>query len=119
MLSKTNSFAIAVSSVLISACGGGSGADGAVRTVNINATVTWTAPTSNADGTSLVDLAGYHLYYRHSDDVYSVPVRVGNTTSYTVSAAGVPAGTYYFAVTAYDSDGNESDYSEEASKIFQ
>lgn len=89
-----------------------------MRIVNISATVTWTAPTSNADGTTPADVAGYHLYYRHSDDVYSVPIRVGNATSYTVSASG-PAGTYYFATTAYDSDGNESDYSEEASKSFQ
>jgi hypothetical protein len=35
-------------------------------------------------------------------------------TAYTVT--GLPTGTHYFAVTAFDTSGNESDYSNEVSK---
>ncbi len=31
----------------------------------------------------------------------------------------LPGTTYFFAVTAYDTSGNESDYSNEASKLVQ
>ena len=42
----------------------------------------------------------------------------GSTPAYTVS--GLSSGrTYYFAVTAYDSNGNESEYSAEVSKLVQ
>ncbi len=60
------------------------------------------------------DLAGYKLYYGTSSRSYSQNVNVGNLTLYTL--AGLQAGvTYYFAVTAYDTEGNESDYSNEVS----
>ena len=45
---------------------------------------------------------------------YQYTVNVGNSTSCTISALNVGT-TYYFAVTAYDSDGNESDFSNEVS----
>lgn len=100
--------------VALLGCGGG-GSD--VRLVNISATLSWDAPTTNVDGTP-VDLQGYRIYYRPANGGYAVPVDVGNVTQYVVNVSGVPSGTYYFAVTAYDSQGNESDYSSEAGKSF-
>ncbi len=60
------------------------------------------------------DLAGYKLYYGTSSGSYQQSVNVGNLTQYSLSNLqdGV---TYYFAVTAYDTEGNESGYSNEVS----
>jgi hypothetical protein len=58
-------------------------------------------------------ITGYKVYYGASPRSYSSTVNVGNAATYTVS---LPAGTYYFTVTAYDSFGNESVYSNEVSK---
>lgn len=62
------------------------------------------------------DLAGYKVYYGTTSRSYTTSIDVGNQTTYTVTGLGF--GTYYFAVTAYDISGNESGYSNEASKTF-
>jgi len=60
------------------------------------------------------DLAGYKIYYGTSSESYDMSVDVGNWTSCTF--AGLEEGvTYYFAATAYDAYGTESDFSEEES----
>ena len=58
------------------------------------------------------DLGGYIVYYGTASRDYKYDVDVGDENSCTISNlySGV---TYYFAVTAYDLDGNESDYSAE------
>lgn len=64
------------------------------------ATLSW-AP--NAE----IDLAGYRLYVGTTSGVYGAPISVGNVTTYTV--ANLQLGrTYYFAVSAVDTAGNES-----------
>ncbi len=82
------------------------------------ATLSWNAPTANADGTPLNDLAGYKVYYGNSSGTYSQNISVGNVTTYIVNNLSEGL-TYYFAVTAYDTSGNESGYSNEVSKIIQ
>jgi phosphodiesterase/alkaline phosphatase D-like protein len=67
------------------------------------------------DANTEADLAGYKVYFGTSSRSYGTPVDVGNQTAFTV--AGLNNGqTYYFAVTAYDSSGNESGYSAEVNK---
>lgn len=78
------------------------------------ATLTWDAPTENADGTTLVDLAGYRIYYGTFSGSYTIPIDAGNVTTYTFT--GLSTGTYYFAVTAYDTSGNEGAYSIEVNR---
>jgi hypothetical protein len=74
----------------------------------------WDPPTTNTDGTPLGDLAGYKIYYSQSSGNYSTTVDVGNVTSHLLD--GLEEGkTYYFAATAYDASGNESDFSNEVS----
>lgn len=68
------------------------------------------------DSNTEPDLSGYKVYFGTSSGNYGAPVNVGNTTSYTVSGLG--DGTYYFVVTAFDTAGNESGFSNEASKTF-
>lgn len=95
-------------------CGTG-GDEGSISTGFV--TLTWDSPTTNADGTPLEDLAGYKIYYGISEGNYTASMDAGNVTTYTVS--NLSSGTYYFAVIAYDISGNESDYSNEVSKIIQ
>ena len=77
-------------------------------------TLTWDPPTTNADGTPLTDLAGYKVYHGTTSRTYGPPVDAGNVTSYTLT--GIPEGVRYFTVTAYDTSGNESTYSNEVQK---
>lgn len=98
-------------------CGGGGGGSGSSTSSNSpgnSATLTWDAPTTNADGTPLTDLAGYKVYYGTTSGNYTEVIDAGNVTTYKVE--NLSPGTYYFTVTAYDTSGNESDYSNEVSK---
>ena len=79
-----------------------------------NVTLTWNAPTTNVDGTPITGLAGYKVYLGPSSGVYSTQITIGNVNLYTVTL--LPAGTYYFAVTAYNTAGGESAFSNEVSK---
>ena len=58
------------------------------------------------------DVAGYRIYYGLASDQYSSSIDVGNQTSYTVASLQ-DGKTYYFAATAYDRLGDESDFSAE------
>lgn len=56
------------------------------------------------------DLAGYNVYYSYSyDGEYSLIGNTGNT--YFLDDEAVNGDTYYYAVTAYDYNGNESELS--------
>lgn len=81
-----------------------------------SATLTWTAPVANTNGSALTDLAGYHIYYGTSPSSLSsvLDITSAGTTSYTVS--NLPAGTWYFAVNAYTTAGTESALSNNVSK---
>ena len=73
-----------------------------------SATLTWAANTES-------DLAGYNVYVGTASGAYGPPVNVGAVTSHTVGNLQLGT-TYYFAVTAYDVNGNESVRSSEVSK---
>ncbi len=78
-------------------------------------TLSWTAPSFNADGHQLAgDLAGYIIYYGQNSGNYTESVDIGNFTDASVSDLTI--GTWCFTVTAYDAVGNESDFSEEICK---
>jgi len=82
------------------------------------ASLTWTEPTTNVDGTSLINLAGYKVYYGTTPVNYTTSLDIGNVTTYTVT--GLSSGTtYYFAVIAYNTNGGESGFSNEVSKAIQ
>lgn len=70
-------------------------------------TLAWDASTGPS-------IAGYIVYYGHESGSYTYAKDVGNVTSCNV--ANLQEGTpYYFAVTAYNHSGQESDYSKEVS----
>ena len=58
------------------------------------------------------DLVGYAVYYGTASRTYGAPIDVGNATSYTLTGLN-PDVRYYFAVTAYDTEYNESAFSNE------
>lgn len=95
----------------------GSGSDESTSNKNIDPplasalSVAWDAPTTNIDGSSLNDLAGYKIHYGTSSGNYTTVVDVGNATSYTF--AELNTGSWCFAVTTYNAAGAESDYSNE------
>lgn len=90
-----------------------------------SAKLTWNPPIDNEDGTPLEDLAGYTIYwgtssrnYTHSQTVSvcaACPIPVGLEEEFTCLPL-LPETTYYFAVTAFNTKGNESGYSNEVSK---
>jgi len=80
-----------------------------------NVTLSWQAPTSNADGTTLVDLKGYKVHYGSAAKTYSDTIQVTNPGITTYVVDNLKAGKYYFAVTAYNAAGQESSLSSEVS----
>jgi PKD repeat protein len=74
----------------------------------------WNAPTTDADGTPLMDLAGHGVSYGQTSRSYTLTVDVGNHMTYIVSGLAA-AQLYYFAVKAYDTSGNQSASSNEVS----
>ena len=58
------------------------------------------------------DLAGYKVHYGMISRNYEFNVDIGKNESVVISGL-VMGKTYYFAVTAYDLDQNESDFSTE------
>lgn len=70
-------------------------------------TLTWNANTES-------DLAGYRMYYGRSSGVYDGQVSAGLATSGQVTIT--ESGLWFFAVTAFDTSNNESEYSAEVSR---
>jgi hypothetical protein len=70
--------------------------------------LSWAAPTKNADGTPVTDLAGYHIYYGPSANELTKKIDVAGAASTAYVVAGLTSGTYYFSLVAYNSAGLDS-----------
>jgi hypothetical protein len=77
-------------------------------------TLSWQPPALNLDGTQLTNLAGFKVYWGTTQGTYPYSARV-STATHTVTGLG--AGTWYFVVTALNTDGIESRYSNVWSKV--
>ena len=134
--SRRGSYFLAVAALgfALSGCGGGgSGAVGssAAATSSSNATagtpvptatasndavtVNWTPPTENVDGTPLTNLSGYDIHYGTASGDYTQKISVSNAGIATYVVDDLTPGTYYFAVSAVNSQGTESPVSSEVS----
>lgn len=80
--------------------------------------LSWQAPTENSDGSPLTDLKGYKIHYGTQSQNYTGAISVDNPTLTTYLVSSLPAGKYFFAVTAYNSQGLESSPSDEISATF-
>ena len=85
---------------------------------NGTATLTWTIPTERTDNTPLDNLEGFHIYFGQSSGDYANKITVNNSTISNYMVDNLGAGRWYFVVTAFDSDGLESNPSNEGSKAF-
>jgi len=83
------------------------------------ATLSWSAPTQNSDGSTLTDLAGFLIVYGPTQTELYESVRIDNPSIDRFVLDDLPAGTYYFAVKAYNSAGVESGTSNVVSKILR
>jgi hypothetical protein len=79
------------------------------------ATLSWTIPTQNTDGTDLTDLTGFRIYYSMTAGDYTQFVDVNSIIS-TGMVENLSPGTWFFVVTAYDFSGNQSAFSNEVFK---
>jgi hypothetical protein len=104
----------------LSGCGGsGSGSDVTVEDRGDGtARVSWSQPDQNEDGSALTDLAGYRIYYGNApgDYVNTITIDKG-LSSYMIESLDEP--DWYFAMTAFNSLGIESVYSNEVYKAIK
>ena len=100
--------------LILSGCGGTSSSTPLVYSGS--ATLSWTAPTTNTNGSALDNLAGYHIHYGMSPASMTNTVDVADpgTTTYIINR--LSAGTWYFGITAYTNNGLESALSNVRSK---
>jgi hypothetical protein len=86
---------------------------------NGSATLSWTPPSENTDGSSLSDLAGFRVQYGTSPTALTQTVQISNPGVVTYVVTGLNAGNWYFSVRAYTSGGAESANSSVVSKTIQ
>jgi hypothetical protein len=96
--------------LLLAACSGDSvtAAAGTPPPTTRTATLSWTAPTKNADGSPITGLAGYHVYYGTDPNHFTQTIKISGAAHTTYVAYGLTAGKYYFAVSAYNAMGREN-----------
>lgn len=80
------------------------------------ATLSWTPPTENSDGTALTDLAGYQVYYGQSQDNLNKTVTLNNASLSTYVVENLGTGTWFFALVAVNTHGTTSVFSSVATK---
>ena len=96
-----------------SASGGSSLSDPSDKSIAL----TWSRPRRNSDCSSLTDLAGYTLHYGTASQDYTGSIEITSPmqTSYVINASTFPPGTYYFAISAYNTEQVSSSLSVEVS----
>lgn len=114
--------------IFIAGCGGGGGGGGGgdseTVTTNQNTTdsnsitLSWTAPAIRSDGTYLAmsEIAGYKVYIGSSATDLTLVTDIADPYTMEYEASSLDVGTYYFAVSTYNTDGMESDVSAVVSK---
>ena len=131
--------ALLIAGLLLTACGDGVGVSPASATATATGTtappastpaaptspagpttgsanLSWTVPTQNTNGTPVTDLAGYHIYYGTSEGAWTSTITVLEATETSYVVSGLAPGTYYFAVVAFNTAGEDSPQSNIASK---
>jgi hypothetical protein len=100
----TANAALAAFSITVSDVGAGS------------ATLSWTPPTTNSDGSTLTNLAGYQVRYGRTASNLDQTVSVDNPSINRYVVENLSAGTWYFAVVAVNSAGATSTLSNTSNK---
>lgn len=95
----------------LAACGGG-GSSGSSTSPGTpasgNAVLSWTAPTTNTNGTALTDLSGYTILYGSNPSTLNQSIEISSAAAVSYTVSGLAAGTWYFSVVANSNDGAQS-----------
>jgi len=73
-----------------------------------SATISWTAPEQNEDGSRLTDLAGYVIRYGMDARALDREIRLMDDETTSISIEALEAGIWYFSVAAVNDAGVES-----------
>ena len=87
-----------------------------VATASGSATLSWSPPTQNSDGSPLSDLASYRVYFGTSSGTYPNSMTVNNPGLASFVVDQLTPATWYFVVTAVNASGVESAHSNATSK---
>jgi hypothetical protein len=88
----------------------------APQPVTGSATLSWTAPTKHIDGSALLSISGFRIFYGRDPENLEQIINVGTgIASYVVD--NLEQGTWYFAVAAVDGQGVEGRRTEGVSKL--
>jgi hypothetical protein len=79
--------------------------------------LSWDIPTQTVGGQTLSDLSGYRIHYGRKADALTEAIEVPSAGANTYVVQQLKSGTYYFAVRAITSDGNESALSNVISRV--
>jgi len=76
-------------------------------------TLKWIAPTTRSDGSALniSEIEGYCIYLGESSDSLEMKVDLNDGAASDYTFSSLPVGTYFVALTVYDTDGVSSGYS--------
>ncbi len=94
----------------------------AVASANVSVlgitTLVWSPPEANSDGSEILPLSGYRVYYGEQSRDYDAIESVDGaaTTQYSLK---LPQGSYYFALTAVSESGLESGFSNEVQRTIE
>ncbi len=76
-----------------------------------SALVSWAAPEHNTDGTPLTDLVGFHVHFGRSPASMTHLLRIDEASASNALVANLSTGKWYFAVSAINSKGMQSNLS--------
>ena len=79
-------------------------------------TLSWIPPTQNEDGSQLMDLAGYKIYYGTSAGNYANEITINNPGITTYIVDNLSPNTWYFVSTSFNASGVESRFSNAVSR---
>ena len=82
-------------------------------------TLNWSPPTENEDGSQLMDLAAYRVYWGRDGAALSGRVTINNASVTRFLVDNLTFGSYQFAVTSINDDGVESRLSNTVTKLVQ
>jgi hypothetical protein len=107
---KGGTASLAAFSIVVNAAPSGGGTAG-------SATISWTAPTMNTDGSPLTDLAGYTIYYGTSATNLTQSITVSGAGTTSAQISNLASGTWYFGVASNTTTGEQSALSSAASVV--
>ena len=78
-------------------------------------TIQWDKPTSNEDGTPLINIAGYEILYGTLSKEYDNSIYIDNEDTLMAVIDNLDAGEYFFSMITRTTAKNKSNYAAEVS----